>query len=182
MLPASDHCRLWAGRRKPSWTSLIAATAARRRWRQGELTVTPQPQASCLWRGGALKSQARPPPLPTFPGLPGVGCPSPVPAPQLLSADLNLQHSLSQGPFQSTCSFRIIAFEVKRGFSLSLKPSSTPFAAWKTEDQMGTGLTQISQPVDLRLLSPEPLWIQSPSFAILRGWALCPQCPAPEDF
>lgn len=52
------------------------------RWlcRRGEFAVTPQPQASCPQRGGALKSQALPPPpfLPpprdragsAFPGLP----------------------------------------------------------------------------------------------------------------
>lgn len=100
MLPASDRRPLWAGRRKPSWTSLIAAAATRRRRRQGELAVTPQPQASCLQRGGALKSLARPPPLPASPGLPGVGSRNPVPEPQLLSADLNPQHGLPKGPCQ----------------------------------------------------------------------------------
>lgn len=133
-------------------TSLIAAAAARRRrWRR-ELTVPPQHQASCPPRGGALKSQARPPPLPASPGA-AEGRPSPVPAPQLLSADPNFQHSLPDGSLQrgtclvspppclprSTCSLGIAASEVKRGFP-PLLPTPHP-------------LLYLLQPGDLR---PDP--------------------------
>lgn len=130
----------------------------RRQWRRrrGELAVTPQPQASCPQRGGALRSQARPPPLPACPGLPGVGSPSPLPAPQLHPPDLNRQHCLPEGPQQrgrfftprSTCSFRIIAFEVKTSFSLSLKgplpPPPTLLQLGKLRTRWGQALPKFS--------------------------------------
>lgn len=117
----------------------------------------PSPKPACLQRGGALKSHARPPPLPAW--VTGVGSPRPVPAPQLAPpADLNPQHSLLKG-FQrgrSTCTFRIIAYEVKRR-PLSLKPQLLQLGKLRT--RLGQVLSKFLQPVDFTLLSPEPLWI-----------------------
>lgn len=158
MLPASDRGPLWSGRRKPPPDfSYCSRGGARWRWRRGEFAVTPQPQASCP--GGSRRGPhipGPPPPLPTSPELPLLGFPRPprnpdpprllLPRSEPLAQTSPRLPSKGQIPHtRSTCSFRIIAFEVKRG---GISPSllcSLAFATEKTRGpHTGTGLNPSS--------------------------------------